>query len=337
MNNTKEKQHTVPQFILRNFSINNKVYTYDKYTEKVYRSNVKDSGCERNFYDFKIKTPNGVVEGTIEEKLCELEYYASRVVKKILEHDTLVDITDDDKDHLAYFLAAQMVRTQNVKINYKSMPEQLRNVLKQRMPNLANDDSLNEKIPDFDDKELNFWFDILIANLTEDLKPYFKRLEWILVRTDESKPFLIGDAPVVVYNELYYDKEESFSFSKYAIGYRGSCVFFPISPIRALWLVAPEFIEQYVQEVIGMVFLRIKSAEDVDNIGEEVQDCINKEVGFTKTKELMFSSHDIDRYNHFEIINAERKIFSKCSDFKQVEVLIKKNKFRKHGMRIKAH
>lgn len=339
-NNTKEKQHTVPQFILRNFSVNNRLYTYDKHTEKVYRSNVKDSGCERSFYDFVIKTSAGVIEGTIEEKLCELEGCASRVFNKIIDEDTVIGITDEEKEQVAYFLAAQMIRTQNVKTNYQSMPEQLRNAIRERIPNLANDASLDEKLPDFEDDDLNLWFDMLIADSTENLRPYFKNLHWILVKTVASKPFLIGDSPVVVYNELHYDEEETIFFSKYSIAYRGSCVFFPISPTRALWLVSPEFIERYVQlnkEIFEWVFLKVKVAKDVDKIGREIQALIDREVGFTKTKELNFSSQEVNKYNYFEIRNAERKVFSKFSDFKQVEDLIKKNSFYKHGMRIKTN
>lgn len=334
---TKEKQHTVPQFVLRNFSVKDKLYTYDKHTEKIYVSSVKDSGCEKSFYDFQIKGNDKIIQGTIEEKLCELECNASRVIKKILKQDDVKNITDEEKEHIDYFLSAQMMRTKNVKENLKSMPEQLRNAIRQRMPKLANDAGLDEKFPDFEDDDLNLYFDVLIANSTERLQAYFKGLEWILVKTDESKPFLIGDSPVIVYNELYSDEKESFYFSKYAIGYKGSCVFFPISPTRALWLVSPELIEMYVKSnkgLLNLFFVGVKVAKDVIKMGTQVQDFINIEEGFTKTKKLTFSSQYVDKYNYFEIINAERKIFSKFPDFNQVEELIKQNEHYKHGIRV---
>ncbi|WP_304113267.1 DUF4238 domain-containing protein [Phascolarctobacterium succinatutens] len=277
---TKEKQHIVPQFVLRNFSVKDKLYTYDKHTEKIYGSSVKDSGCEKSFYDFQIKVDDKILQGTIEEKLCEIECNASRVIKKILKQDDVKNITDEEKEHMDYFLAAQMMRTKNVKENFKSMPEQLRNAIRQRMPKLANDVGLDEKFPDFEDDALNLHFDVLIANSTERLKAYFKGLEWILVKTDESKPFLIGDSPVIVYNELYSDEKESFYFSKYAIGYKGSCVFFPISPTRALWLVSPELIEMYVKsnkELLNLFLVGVKVAKDVIKMGTQVQDFINIE------------------------------------------------------------
>lgn len=337
---TKEKQHIVPQFVLRNFSFNGRLYTYDKYTEKVYCSNVEDSGCERGFYDFEVKFDEKILKGTIEENLCELERNASRVIKKILKQDDVRNITDEEKEHMAYFLAAQMMRTNNVKQNLKSMPEQLRNAIRQRIPELANDVSLDEKFPDFEDDDLNLHFDVLIANSTERLKVYFKGLEWMLVKADASKPFLIGDSPVVVYNELYSDKKKSFDFFKYAIGYKGSCVFFPISPTRALWLVSPELIEKYVQsnkELLNLFFLGVKVAKDVIKMGTQVQDFINIEEGFTKTKKLTFFSQYVDKYNYLEIISAERKIFSKFPNFNQVDELIKQNEHYKHGRRIACY
>lgn len=335
-NTTKEKQHTVPRFILKNFSVNGKIYTYDKYIGKAYCSNVKDSGCEKSFYDFKIKIDNKTVEGSIEEKLCELESNASRVIRKILKHDTVANLTDEEKEHMNHFLAAQMMRTQNSKLNFQLMPKQLRNALKQRMSNLDSDD-LNIKVPDFDNDNLNLCFDYLIANSTERLRPYFRGLEWILVKTDEVNPFIIGDSPVVVYNELYYDKEESFQFSKYAIGYKGCCVFFPLSPTRALWLVSPEVIEKYVQsnkKLLKLFFLGIKFSENVCKMGSKVQNFIDIEVGFTKTKIISFPSEYVLKYNYFEIISAERKVFSNVSSFEKVEELIKENEFYRHGRRV---
>lgn len=78
----------------------------------------------------------------------------------------------------------------------------------------------------------------------------------------------------------------------------------------------------------------MKVAKDVIKMGTQVQDFINIEEGFTKTKKLTFSSQYVDKYNYFEIINAERKIFSKFPDFNQVKELIKQNEHYKHGIRV---
>ena len=337
---TKEKQHTVPQFILRNFSIKNRLYTYDKYTGKIYCSNVANSGCERSFYDFEIKTNDKLIKGTIEEKLCEIEYKASSVIRKILDGDTVVNITDKEKNDIVYFLAVQMVRTPNVKHNYKSMPEQLRNAIRKRMPNLGEGDILDEKLPNFDDSDFNLFFDMLIADSTERLRGYFDNLEWILVKTDEMNPFLIGDSPVVVYNELYHDEKESLFFSKYSIAYKGCCIFFPITPTRALWLVDPEVIDKYAKltkTYLSLIFLGIKSAKDLEKVGMKIKYLLDREFGLTKTKVFVFSTDDVTRYNYYQIISAERKVFSKFSDFKQAEEIIKSNEFYKHGKRMMCY
>lgn len=334
--NTKEKQHTVPRFILRNFAVKNKLYSYDKYTGKIYKSSVNDSGCERGFYDFEIKIDSHIIQDSIEAKLCEIEGFASHVVKKILENDTVTDLTDAEKDNMVYFLAAQMMRTHNVKYNFKSMPGLLRNKIKNRMPKLANDPNIEAQFPDFDEDSLNMHFDMLIAESTERLKPYFKELEWILVRTDENNPFIMGDSPVVIFNELYHDKKESFNFSKYALVYKGSCVFFPLSPTRALWLVDPGVIEKYenlTKEMHGMLFLSLIAGIELKKPWKEMQSMLDRRNGFKKTKIIDFSSKEVKRFNYFEISHAERKVFSKFSNFEQVEELIKKDESYRHGMR----
>lgn len=334
---TKEKQHTVPQFILRNFSDKGRLYTFDKQTGRVFCSNVKDSACERGFYDFEIEVNGKIIIGTIEDKLCEIEANASRVIKKILEQDSLLNITDEEKEQVDYFLAAQMIRTQNVKQNYKSMPEQLRNIVRQRMPKLANTVNLEDEFPDYADSDLTLFFDHLIAESTERLRPYFRVLKWTLVKTNENNPFLIGDSPVVVFNELYPDKEESLSFSKYSVAFKGACVFFPLSPTRALWFLSPEVIDKYVQSIneeLKRYLTRTKIAKDVARIGEIIQDLIELKDMFTKTKTIDFMSKYVEKYNYHEIADAERKIFSKTSDFKNVEAMIKSNDFYSHGKRI---
>lgn len=334
--NTKEKQHTVPQFILRNFATKNKLYTYDKYTGKSFKSSVNDSGCERGFYDFEIKTESNIIMGSIEAKLSEIESFASRVVKKILEEDTVTLLTDVEKSNMIYFLASQMMRTQNVKTNFRNMPGQLREAFKDRIPDFANGTNIEDKFPDFDEDSLNLHFDMLIAESTERLSPYFEGLEWILVKTDEDNPFLIGDAPVVIFNELYSDEKESLYFSKYAIAYKGSCVFFPLSPTRALWLVSPEVIEKYetlTKDIHGMIILGLLAGKDVRQLCMNMQSMINRKNGFRKTKVIDFNVEEVNRFNYFEISHAERKVFSKYPNFTQVEELIKKDEAYRHGMR----
>lgn len=337
--NKKEKQHTVPQFILRNFAVKGKIYTYDKHNGKSFPSNVNDSGCERGFYDFSIKVDDQIIEATLEGALCEIESNASVIIKKILDEDTVLNLSESAKDSVIKFLSTQMFRTNNVKQNFKSMPEQLRNTIRCRFSNLINDKSLEEKLPDFNEDDLNLYFDLLILDAIDGLTPYFNDLEWILVRTDEKNPFLIGDSPVVVYNELFHDKKESFGFSKFAIANKGSCVFFPLSPTRALWLVYPDVIKKYAykaKEVLGLFFLGIRTSGDIFKMGKQIKEIADRREGFTRTKIVDFSSQEVAKYNFFEIMFAERKVFSRFSDFDQVEEMIKKNEHFKHGMRMRC-
>lgn len=51
--NTPKKQHYVPQFLLRNFAIDNteKLFTFDKQQNKVFSTTVRDSASENGFYN----------------------------------------------------------------------------------------------------------------------------------------------------------------------------------------------------------------------------------------------------------------------------------------------
>ena len=338
MNKTKtEKQHTVPQFILRNFATDNIIYTYDKSIHKSYKSNVKDSCCERSFYDIRLHVDGKLVETTIEDILSEIERKASPVIKNILANDSVLDITEKDKNGVVKFLATQMFRTQNIKQNLKSVPEQVRNAVKERVPDFISDASIDESFPDFNDEDLNLYFDSTILDGISRLEPYFKDLEWILVKTDEKKPFLIGDSPVVTFNELYHDHKELFDFLKQSIAYKGSCVFFPLSPTRALWLVHHEVIEKYTKnakEILKLYFSGLSNVKYDLTVESKIQDMISKDEGFTKTGVITLSAQEVNKYNFLEITRAERKVFSKYPNFEQVEEIVKKNDFYRHGMRM---
>ena len=134
-----------------------------------------------------------------------------------------------------------------------------------------------------------------------------------------------------------FNDKEPFDFLKQSIAYKGSCLFFPLSPIRALWLVHHEVIEKYkenAKEILELYFSVLPNVKDDLTVESKIQDMISKDEGFTKTGVITFSVQEVNKYNFLEITRAERKVFSKYPNFEQVEEIIKSNDFYRHGMRM---
>ena len=65
----KKKQHYVPQFYLKRFSTDgHSVFVFDKFTQKVFRTNIANVASGRYFYDFYADTAH---ELNIDAQLAE--------------------------------------------------------------------------------------------------------------------------------------------------------------------------------------------------------------------------------------------------------------------------
>lgn len=98
-------------------------------------------------------------------------------------------------------------------------------------------------------------------------------------------------------------------------------------------------IEKYTKntkEILELYFSGLANIKDDSTVESKnkIQDMISKDEGFTKTGVITFSDQDVNNYNFLEITRAERKVFSKYPNFEQVEEIVKKNDFYRHGMRM---
>ena len=115
MNGKTKKQHFVPQFLLRNFSIGRKskakVWVYDKSNGKQFRASVRDVGHENSFYE--ATAPDG---RTVEaESLTEhMDDRGSKAIELVLKRGAL-PLQSPEVVDLSYFVAFQMLRTPDVR------------------------------------------------------------------------------------------------------------------------------------------------------------------------------------------------------------------------------
>lgn len=99
------RSHFVPQFYLRNFG--DKIYLYDKTTEKVEESNPGDLAVKKNFYE-----PTSVIKSNLlETGMSKIEGRSSVVIQKIIKTRRYSNLSATEKSDFCSFVALQYLRT----------------------------------------------------------------------------------------------------------------------------------------------------------------------------------------------------------------------------------
>ena len=114
-------EHYVPQVYLKPFVAEGQgrdsIYRYDKISGATRLRNIAKVAGARNFYEI-----DGVLAlGGIETYLGTFESSFGPVRDKVLAAKDVVDLTEDERRAVAYFIATQFVRTQEIRTGVRDM------------------------------------------------------------------------------------------------------------------------------------------------------------------------------------------------------------------------
>lgn len=320
-------QHYVPQFLLKNFGKGKKssVLVFDKKLKKTYKTNTKNIASENKFYDFEFEIENHKIVGSIEEKLCEIEGNANTSLKKIIKSDSVSIMNDTDKKNLSIFLAAQVVRTKNSRINYERLSEFLKKALEQRgyPQNLLEEELSN--------KHTDLLFDTYVVKLASKMAELFFEKIWIWGKNDTNIPFCIGDDPVVCHND-FIKEEESLLFSPHAFGVVGATIYLPITPTRILCLFCPVKAREIIKTINEIKNMFLYKPFDLEIYSNSCQELYN---AFINKAPVLFDKDNVMHVNSLEILYAERYIINTDFEFLKL-VLDKEGNYKHHGRRIEV-
>lgn len=218
-----KKQHYVPKFYLKNFSINSNrktIQCLDKVNLRSHISNFKVIAQEEKF--------NESDSQDIEDNLSKIENDASKLINNFLDNPKYKRLNSEPfKLKLAYFILIQLIRTKEV----RNMPIDGINSLKSYMSNkhdlkdseikkfnqLLNKDEIKEAHLDF------------IQDDNLDLLEGIFCKKWILLKNQTSMNFWTSDNPVVKYNP----------YGNLGLIIDGIQLFFPLSPKFSLCILDP--------------------------------------------------------------------------------------------------
>jgi hypothetical protein len=311
MSNIPKKQHYVPQFLLNNWSQSKKkrVFVFDKKSNKVFSSSIKNIAHENNFYKDEILG----YENNTELKLSKLEGDAAPVIKSIISEGTVKNLTDFEHKSLCLFSAVQMLRTNNTREFIDGFNE----ILSEKFQAWGVDP--NDEANDFSNmskEEVKSSSIGILNSLPTELVDNFIDKELTLLEAPTNCSFYISDHPIIMHN--HFPREHR---GNLGIGLYGIEIYFPISPKYCLSFLCADLVAEIKQTVMNHKAAKTLGAVNQQDITELVLmvACLEN-----KTSNQI-SSSNMDFNNSNQVINSTRYIYSASDDFSLANDMLKIN------------
>ncbi|SEG18366.1 DUF4238 domain-containing protein [Algoriphagus boritolerans] len=212
-----KKQHYVPRLYLKNFSINERIFSFDKTQNKTIATNIKDIATKNYFYDDQ-KLDKVTGEQTYEKALSEMEGIFDRYLKIFIQnlnsgYSGLSNI--DLKSTISEFIVIQLFRTPSSNKSFEYLTE----ILNKEIHNWVGKDSkIKSLIPNIDFLEI---FGESLQNLNARATLIFEKI-WVIWHNETKLKFITSDNPVVGFTEplkkgyeIYFPINPEYSISLY--------------------------------------------------------------------------------------------------------------------------
>lgn len=310
----KDKQHYVPQFLLKRFATgkkgNPKIFVYDKSNNNEFLANVKNVAAEGSFYDLEVD--DYIL--TLEKGLSHLESNTSPVIKEILKKKTLKVLNDEKIAILAVFLAVQFVRTKEYRLKFQHAKEQLIHKLKSM--NIP-EDVINKQLNNPNNVDENKLIGIDSIIRIEKIVPHFLDKTWLLFETTNKHPFYISDNPLTLHNDINHKP-----YGNLGLTAQGIQIYLPISTTMCLALFCPSITEQFIKAHDNIAVSLFKK----DNTNG-MRDFYN---GIVHRSPIQTVEENVVMMNSLQVISSSRFVYCEKKSFSLVEGMISDNKkFRK--------
>ena len=223
MANEIKLEHYVPQFYLRNFSIENNeknVHCLDKHTSKKFIANIRNIACEKYFYDIP---PH---DKTVEKSLAKIEYILSVAYDKLITNKDLNKLNWAERVSIANFVAIQEMRT-------REMREYAKDIVREITAKLSKNklsEEIKRQLKEINTTQYPKEFQIRIFENVKEFSNIILSMKWILIENKTKMLFWTSDHPINRFNPIKNPLGN--------LGYlsRGIQIFFPLTPRLSLCL-----------------------------------------------------------------------------------------------------
>src|ERR1035441_4305131 len=224
----KRKHHYVPQFLLRNFSIEGRdtLFAFDKLLGSRFPVAVSDAAAEKEYNTF---LSSGRVE-CAEDTFTTIENGAAQVVRSLVRQRHLKEVSEAERIALARLAAAQMLRSRSYRAAYDQIGQIVRRLAEEEgTPEFKR--WVGEANPEEDKRAL-------LENIGESIDnfvPYLEKKDLVLFTAPEHYPLYIGDSPIARTNTLNRSELRGTS----GLASPGVEIYLPLSPTLVLGFMCP--------------------------------------------------------------------------------------------------
>jgi hypothetical protein len=284
-----KQQHYVPRCYLKNFANSDEqIWAYDKSTDKVFLSSVEGVASEKFFYDSEKLDNAAGQKQFIEKALSLLEGQARTVFQELLlrlNGSQSARMLPNEKYFLSHFIAVQMLRTRENRIQIEQMTNQfsawVHSFLTEEMIAASGDRIPPLKISEKQLAEMQGMFlsdPNVLFKYADILDSHF----WIILQAAPGCTFLTSDHPVGKKANVHKPLR-----SISGIASKGIEMVFPLSPSYCICLHERTYFEKQLE--------RFKPLENGVHV-------------------LRDTAH-MEYYNHFQIMQSNRFLFGNSDDF----------------------
>jgi hypothetical protein len=229
-----KRHHYVPEFLLRNFSDDDKIWLFDKHTCRPFRTSIKNAFVEGYF---NTVIANGfTLEG--EQIFGRAEDAAAPILNRIIEKRDVKHLSEDEYAAVTMFVTVQHLRTKQARRTFTLFREHLA----KRFPGIRE---LDLQLPHLSAAESDKYasLDFIVENLSEFSHAIAEKT-LILVERDCPGSFWISDHPVVLHKDCLPNEDRSLGLKV-----AGVQIFLPISPTYALAYFCKTIFEELEQGI----------------------------------------------------------------------------------------
>lgn len=322
-------QHIIPQFILRNFTFGEKdqIYVFDKQTGRIFPTNISNAAVERRYNEYELE--GNLV--SIEAQLERLESRCAPIIRRIIDGQSLLRLSIEERLILALFVAIQYTRTNHQRNLIKQIDQAVFDVIQKIGGDPYNADGFS---PLKDDNEIKQQ-SIRNTLKSDELVPLIIDKTWLLIKTEDSTPFYISDHPVTLQNYLHRGLRGNLG-----IGVKGIEIYMPLSKTLTLAMLCPTY-EKEIRETYDMY-------EKAKVMGKQIglppivpphkfDPRIGKLLeGFDSGDPMMCSGENTMNLNRLQVVYSSRFIYASKADFSLAEEMIDSNPDIRFGVQIES-
>lgn len=340
-NDSNERHHFVPQFVLRNFGFGkrrpSKIHVFDKLESRSFQSNISEVASARGY-----NTIEGEKEDvSFEPYFTEIENKCAPIISKITNDGTIKNIDNNERYVVSLFAASLYLRGIQLRVDMKTITQKMKSVA------LANfgKERMNEELLNLDSDEYIKKFNLLfhLDNLEKFANAIYDK-KMILFRSNRG--LYISDNPITLHNENNFGPYGNIGFSV-----KGIQINFPISESIQIAFWCRSIIQQMIESFESVC--RIKSISECHTsplslrYGTEnvlfaqttsgiIWNATERLANIADKNPIELSDENVKHLNYLQVSQSRRFIYSKNGQFEDAIEILRRSPELKKRSRVKV-